>query len=238
MSKKIVSLIMAGVLVFSLVGCGKDKEKEQATPKVAAVTFEEKYDNLEGPWATNIKLEEAETKFKDLLKKMEDQTKVYGLKYQKEDIVKETEDGLRIGDSFIYLDNEKPEKNKLESLYFGMKTFGEQKEAGQIQLKVSLNFDGEGALKDGKFNFGETSLAKYSSVFTGIENRDFKDINAKILETLKSESGEGVIESSIDGLYEELTVSKNTIVYRLETRKYDFKKAAADDPTNLEKKSQ
>lgn len=238
MSKKIVSLIMAGVLVFSLVGCGKNKEEEQAAPKVAAISFEEKYDNLQGPWATNIKLEEAETKHKELSKKMEDQTKAYGLNYEKEDIVKETEDGLRIGDSFIYLDNEKPEKNKLESLYFGMKTFGSEKEAGQIQLKVSLNFDGEQALNDKNFNFGETSLAKFSSIFTGIEDRNFKDINAKILEVLKSDSGEGIIESSIEGLYEELTVSKNTIVYRLETRKYDFKQADADDPTNLEKKSQ
>lgn len=237
MSKKIGSLVIAGILTFSLVGCGEKKEEEVA-PKVAAITFEEKYDNLEGAWATNIKYEEAETKYKELLKKMEEQTKAFGLKYIKEDKIKETEDGLRVGENFIYLDNEKPDKNKLESFYFGMKTFGEQKEAGQIQLKASLNFDGETALKEGKFDLGETSIAKYSSLFTGVEDRNFKDINDKIIEVLKSEGGEGVIENSIDGLYEEITVSKNSLVYRLETRKYDFKQANADDPTNLDSKSQ
>ena len=89
-------------------------------------------------------------------------------------------------------------------------------------MKLVLNFDGEKALKEGKFDFGETSLAEYSSIMTKEEDRDYEIINEQIIEKLKSKKGEGVVVNDINGLYEEFVVSKGYIVYRLETKKFDF----------------
>ncbi|MGL5150286.1 MAG: hypothetical protein ACRC7N_06905 [Clostridium sp.] len=232
MSKKIIALLLAVGMTVTIVGCGKD-DKEKAQNNVRKITFEDKYEALSGSWAENMTYEIAEGKFNELYKKMEDQTKVYGLKYDKKEVAKDVE-GLTENEKYIYLDNEKPDKNKLESFYFGFKTYGEKLDAGQIQLKVSLNFDGENAIKDGKFKFEDTSIAKYSSIFTGVENRKYDEVNKQIIEILKSEKGEGVIESNVEGLYEEFTVSKDCIVYRLETKKFDFIKAKQENPTNVE----
>ena len=59
-----------------------------------------------------------------------------------------------INDNSIYYDNDKPEANKIESMYFGMKTYGENLETGDISLKLSLKFDGESALKNNDFDLG------------------------------------------------------------------------------------
>ncbi|MGL4772472.1 MAG: hypothetical protein ACRC2K_02810 [Clostridium sp.] len=234
MSKRIISLLMVMSIAVSVMGCGKENKVSKANEtQQKAITFDEKYESLSGEWSEDVTYEVAEEKFKGLLKKVEEQTKGYGLEYKKENVVKDNE-GVTESEQFIYLDNEKAEKNRLESLYFGFKTYGEKIDAGQIQLKVSLKFDGEGAIKDDKFEFGDTSLAKYSSLITGKETRDYKEINNKIMEIIKSEKGEGVVESEVDGLYEEFTVSKNCIVYRLETKKYDFKKAREENPSNVQ----
>ena len=54
------------------------------------------------------------------------------------------------------------------------------------------------------------------------KERDYEIINEQIIEKLKSKKGEGVVVNDINGLYEEFVVSKDYIVYRLETKKFDF----------------
>ena len=224
MSKKIIAVVMSAMLSLSIIGCeNNDKNKQGVNTKTLT---EEKYDELEGAWAKNLTIDELRDKYTELLELVEDKTNGYGLEYSKDESIKE-ENGETVSDTHIYLDNEKPEKNRLESLYFGMKTYGSDITTGQITMKLSLNFDGEGVLEGNTFDFGETSLASYSSLFTGNKNRDFSDINNKITEILKSDSQEGIISDSIDGLYEEFVVNKEYIVYKLETKKYDFK--AADE---------
>ena len=153
---------------------------------------------------------------------MEKVTEELGMKYSKEDVVKEN-DGNTISVNSIYFDNEKPDPNKIESMYFGMKVFGEDLSSGEIELKLSLNFDSAEAIKSGNFDLGNTSFNKYIAAFTGQSSRNYSEINKQIIDRLKSEKGEGIIENSIDGLKEEIRFNKNYIVYKLSTKTYNFK---------------
>ncbi len=226
MAKKILTIVIGTLMSLSLVSCGFQSKVESTSESNNAISIEESYDKLEGTWAENITSLELTSKYNELLKKVEDKTKQYGLKYTKEeDVVKGEGDKIE-NSSYIYLDQKDPEKNRMESLYFGITFFGQSKETGQIVLKTSLNFDGDLALKDSDFDFGKTALASYGALLTGDEDRDYSDINTQIKNVLESESGEGIIKNSIDGLYEEFTVSKDCIVYRLETKKFDFLKGA------------
>ena len=115
----------------------------------------------------------------------------------------------------------KPEANKIESMYFGMKTYGENLETGDISLKLSLKFDGENAIKNNNFDLGKTSFKKYIEAFTDQENRDYSDINKEIIEKLKN-SDTVKINNTIDGLKEEIIATKTCIIYKLSTKKYKF----------------
>lgn len=220
MSKKIVSTIMSIVIAGSLMGCSNAKEtlenKAQTTTEDTAASKDK---DLDGKWAKNYTLEQTQKLFKDKLSNMENITKELGVKYSKEEKVKK--DKETINDNCIYFDNEKPELNKIESMYFGMKTYGDNLETGDISLKLSLNFDGEGAVKDNNFDLGKTSFNKYIEAFTDQENIDYSDINKQIIEKLKN--GENVkITNTVDGLKEEIVASKTCLVYTLSTKKYKF----------------
>jgi hypothetical protein len=218
-SKKIIVLAVVAIISASLIAC-TSKSSEDTKSNTNTVT-EENYQKLEGEWANDVTMDELKSKYNSLLAKVEAKTKEYKLEYKKSEEVKE-EKGETVNKNYIYLDQKNPEKNRLESLYFGLNIYGEDLNQGQITMKLSLNFDGEKALKDGEIKFQDTSIAAYSKLFTNEANRDFSDINDKILEVLKSDKAEGVIENSIDGLYEEFTVTKDYIVYKIETKKLDF----------------
>ena len=222
MSKKIISALIIGIIsVTSFVGCSNNKDEKNKNETITAINSENKYDNINGEWATNLTLDELKEKYASLLSQVEEKNRYYGLDYETKEDVKDTKEET-VNENYIYLDNENAEKNRLESAYFGMKTYGSDLSKGQIIMKLVLNFDGEKALKEGKFDFGETSLAEYSSIMTKEEDRDYEIINEQIIEKLKSKKGEGVVVNDINGLYEEFVVSKDYIVYRLETKKFDF----------------
>ena len=113
-------------------------------------------------------------------------------------------------------------------MQFQSQFIGKAQEYGRIQMKLSLKFDGEGAIKDNNFNLGDTSIAKYAEIMTKVPNRDYKDINNKIMDIIKGEKSEGVVKDSINGLEEEFAVSKDYIVYTLSTKIYEFKKAPSE----------
>lgn len=226
MLKKIISISAVALITFTFVACGNSNTKlntENTTSDSNTVT-EDNYSKLEGAWAKDITIDELKGKYKSLLADVEAKSKKIGLAYQKEETVKE-ENKETVNKNYIYLDQKNPEKNHLESLYFGLSLYGSDLETGQITMKLSLNFDGDKALKSGEVKFEDTSLADYSELFTKNPKRDYSDIDKKILDVLKSEKSEGVIENSIDGLYEEFTVNKEYIVYKIETKKIDFAKA-------------
>lgn len=226
MSKKILSIVMSLIVATSLIGCGNigsksdnAKEKAETTSTGDNTSGEDK--NLEGSWAKNYTLAQTQGFYKQYLKKMEDITKDFGLKYSKDEKINGDND-QKVTDDSIYFDNEKPEANKIESMYFGMKTYGEDLTSGDITLKLSLKFDGEGAIKNNDFDLGKTSFAKYISAFTGKENRDYSDINKQIIDGLKSGKEEVDINNTIDGLKEEVIANKQYIIYKLSTKKYVF----------------
>ena len=211
MSKKIISALLIGILsVTSLTGCSNKDEKDNKET-TTATNSENKYDNLTGEWATDLTLDELKESYASLLSQVEEKNRYYGLEYELKEDVQETKEEL-VNENYMYLVNENAEKNRLESAYFGMKTYGEDLSKGQIIMKIVLNFDGERALNEENFDFGETSLAKYSSIMTKEEERDYEIINEQIIEKLKSKKGEGVVVNDINGLYEEFVVSKDYIV--------------------------
>ena len=71
------------------------------------------------------------------------------------------------------------------------------------------------------------SLAKYAAILTEEPNRDYSELNKKIMDIIKSDKPEGVIEDSVNGLHEELAVSKDYIVYTLTTKEFKFQKESS-----------
>lgn len=222
MSKKIISVIMSIIVAASLIGCNSTKgNSDNKTQTSKEDTADDSDKNLEGKWAKNYTLEDTQKLFKDKLSKMENITKELGVKYSKDDKVKKEKDES-IDDNSIYFDNDKPEANKIESMYFGMKTYGDNLETGDISLKLSLKFDGESAIKNNNFDLGKTSFKKYIEAFTDQQNRDYSDINKEIIEKLKNGDNQVDINNTVDGLKEEVIATKECIIYKLSTKKYKF----------------
>lgn len=219
MSRKLISILLVAMLSITMVGCG-DKNEGNASG-TSTVTAGDKYKDLDGEWAEDLSLDELEKKYDSLINKVEERNRYYGLEHEIKEDVKETETQT-MSEEYLYLENKKAEKNRLETLYFALRTYGKELSEGQIVMKLALNFDGEKALKEKNFDFAETSLASYSAIFTGEKDRDYKSINEEILTVLQSEDEEGIIKNNINGLYEEFIVSKEYIVYRLETKKFNF----------------
>lgn len=225
MSKKILSIMMSLIVATSLIGCGSLDKKDNSTGKDKTESVEAKIidedKNLEGTWAENYTLDQLKGFYKEYSEKIEKITNEFGLEYSKDETIKGDKEE-KITDNCIYFDNENPENNKIESMYFGMKTYGEDLSSGEISLKLSLKFDGEGAIKNNDFDLGKTSFAKYISAITGDENRDYSDLNKQIIDGLKIGDTEVNINNTIDGLKEEVIASKEYIIYKLSTKKYVF----------------
>jgi hypothetical protein len=213
---------MSLIVVTSLIGCSNlGNNAEKKTETVATENNSDKDDeNLEGKWAEKYKLDETQKIFKEKLSKMENITKELGIKYTKDEKIKKEKDES-YNDNSMYYNNDKPEANKIESMYFGMKTYGEKLETGDISLKLSLNFDGENAIKNNNFDLGKTAFNKYIQAFTDQENKDYSAINKEIIEKLKT-SDTVKINNTIDGLKEEILATKTCIIYKLSTKKYKF----------------
>lgn len=222
MSRRIISIIMSLIVVASLIGCKNTAENVEKKTETATENNVNAMDaNLEGKWAEDYTLEETQKLFKEKLSKMESITSELGVKYTKDEKIKEEKE-QSINNNSIYFDNDNPDANKIESMYFGMKTYGEKLETGEISLKLSLNFDGENAIKKNDFDLGKTSFSKYIEAFTGQEGRDYSDINKEIIEKLKNGDKEVKINNTIDGLKEEIVATKEYILYKLSTKKYKF----------------
>lgn len=229
MSKKIEIILFSLVLAMSLIGCGDGKTKDETLKEKDTIEQQQKSDAMDayltGEWAKDCTLDELKTKFEEKLTKVEEATKNLGLKYSLDEKIKKV-DGQQISKKSIYFDNEKPEMNKMESMYFGMKIYGEDLSSGEIELKLSLKFDGENAIKSGKFDLGETTFAKYIEAFTGEEKKDYSKINNSIIEQLKNGQEEVIVSNTTkDGLKEEYLADKDYIVYKLSTKKYVFANA-------------
>ena len=224
MSKKIINISMSVIVAASLAGCGSTVDGKTASSTDSTGIFESRSssdEELEGTWAENYTLDETKKLYEDKLSKMKEITDGLGVKYTNDEVIKKEED-TTITDDSIYFDNENPENNKIESMYFGLKIYGENLEEGVISLKLTLKFDGKSAVKNNDLDLGETSFAKYIEAFTGESDRDYSDINREILEKLSNGDSEVRINNTIDGLNEEILASNDCIFYKLSTKKYKF----------------
>ncbi len=224
MSKKIINIFMSVIVAASLAGCGSTVDGKTASSTDSTGSIESRSssdEELEGTWAENYTLDETKKLYEDKLSKMKEITDGLGVKYTNDEVIKKEED-TTITDDSIYFDNENPENNKIESMYFGLKIYGENLEEGVISLKLTLKFDGKSAVKNNDLDLGETSFAKYIEAFTGESDRDYSDINREILEKLSNGDSEVRINNTIDGLNEEILASNDCIFYKLSTKKYKF----------------
>lgn len=213
MSKKVIAMLIAAVISATLAGCSFNSNKDGV--KDAETVVEETQPT--GKWARDFTLKEFTQTSDELISKIEKQTEEYGLKYTEDEVVREN------NEKTVSVENDKAEKNRLQSMYFSRILYTEDLSSGQIVMKLLLNFDGAKALEDNSVDLGSTSIAKYAEILTGVKDRDYSKINNKILEMLKSDSGEGIFEDNIEGLTEKITVTKEYIVYSLETERYYFK---------------
>ena len=229
MSKKIISIFVSAIVAVSLVGCGNsttnNSGNERTATSIDSTGSTENADaadeQTEGIWAQNYTLDETKKLYEEKLAKIKEVTDGLGVKYTNDEVIKK-EDNLTITDKSIYFDNENPENNKIESMYYGLKIYGENLEEGVISLKLTLKFNGKEAVKNKDFDLGKTSFTKYIEAFTGEADRNYSDINNEILERLGSGESEVRINNTIDGLNEEILASNDCIFYKLSTKKYKF----------------
>ena len=229
MSKKIISIFVSAIVAVSLVGCGNsttnNSGNERTATSIDSTGSTENADaadeQTEGVWAQNYTLDETKKLYEEKLAKIKEVTDGLGVKYTNDEVIKK-EDNLTITDKSIYFDNENPENNKIESMYYGLKIYGENLEEGVISLKLTLKFNGKEAVKNKDFDLGKTSFTKYIEAFTGEADRNYSDINNEILERLGSGESEVRINNTIDGLNEEILASNDCIFYKLSTKKYKF----------------
>ncbi|MGL5352537.1 MAG: hypothetical protein ACRDA5_04335 [Clostridium sp.] len=219
MGRKLIAVLICGIMTFSLVSCKTKTEKvDNDIPKAR---IEER--TVEGTWGKDYSKDEIMSFHNTIISKVEDLTKIYELKYEKKEVVKEDK-GETVNSNEIYLDNINPEPNRLESMDYAFKIYGSDLAQGQIILKIGFNLDPSIIKEAGNFNFGETSIAAYSEAVTGATDRDYTNLNNSLYEIVNGDSGEGVIENNLDGMMETINIKDNYLLYKLETKIYDFKK--------------
>ena len=222
MKKKAISLALVAMLAISAVGCSSNNDKAKTTEdnQKAAV---ENVDILPGKWSEDYTREEVKELYEKSLASVESTAKGYSLDYDiTEDEIKE-ENGESVNDTYIYFDI--PEAERLESLYFGFKQYGSDLANGKLEMKLGYKLDKKAILETGKFDFENLSLSAFSQAFTGDYERDYTELDKQIYDIIKNGTDEGIqtITNNVDGLKETITITEDFLLYKLESRVYDFK---------------
>lgn len=219
MGRKLIAALICGIITFSLVSCKDKTEKnEDVSPKARV---EEKI--MEGAWSKDYTKDEVTAFHKTIISNVEDLTKIYELKYEKKEIVKDDK-GETVNSNELNVEIENPEPNRLESMYYGFKIYGSDLAQGQLMLKIGFKLDNNAIKEAGEFDFIQTSIASYSQAFTGIDDRDYTQLNEDIFKIVNGDNPDGTIENNLDGITESITIKEDYLLYKLETKKYNFKK--------------
>lgn len=221
MGKKIVALILSAMITISMVACSSASKKsdtaQEDTSKIALVEPE-----LSGIWSTDYTRDEVKGFYNNILKKVEEVATGYGLDYEvKEEITDEK--GISVNDNYINLDIENPESNKLESMYFGFRQYGSDLASGKLCMKLGFNLDKNAIIEAKSFNFGDTSLAVFSESFTGVNDRDYTELNEKLYNMILGNAEVETIENNLEGIRETISITDNFLLYKLDTKEYSFK---------------
>lgn len=222
MKKKAIALALVSMLAISAVGCSSNHIDEKTTENNQRAVVEN-VDILPGKWSEDYTREEVKELYKKSLASVKSTAEGYSLEYDiTEDEIKE-ENGESVNDTYIYFDI--PEAERLESLYFGFKQYGSDLANGKLEMKLGYKLDKKTILETGKFEFENLSLSAFSQAFTGDYERDYTDLDKQIYDAIKSSTGEDIqtINNNVDGLQETITITEDFLLYKLESRVYNFK---------------
>lgn len=226
MIKKILAAILSGVTIISLVSCSpssKSKQEESTVQKNAKSNESEKTFIGEGEWAKDYTREEVSQLNDEITTRVEEVSNFYGLEYVKEEKIKD-ENNQSVNDKYIYFDNLNPEPNRMESMYYGFKTYGTDMATGSLNLKIGFKLDLDQIKEEEKFELEETSISSFSEAMTNDSDRDYSEINSKIIDIVKNQNANGTIEINLDGLVETITIKGDFLLYKIDSKTYNFKK--------------
>lgn len=222
MLKKVLVVLLSVSLTLSVAGCSNSNKNEtQENQKKIAVTSEETFIG-EGTWAKDYTRDEVIAFNNEISSRIEETVNFYGMDFKKEEVVKEI-NGETINDNSIYFDNLDPEPNKMESMYYGMKIYGSDLSRGSLNLKIGFKLDVNLIKEEDKFDFKETSISSFSEAMTNNVDRDYTEINEKIIDIVKNQDANGTIETNLDGLVETITIKGDYLLYKLDSKVYNFK---------------
>ena len=225
MKKILLVALLTGAMVVSLVSCSPSSTKDsEENTKIEESQNEENKDFIgEGEWAKDYTREEIIALNDEISERIEEKSNFYGLEYKKEEKFSE-ENGETVSDQFIYFDNLNPEPNRMESMYYGLKTYGSDVSKGSLNLKIGFRLDLTQIKEESKFDFKETSISAFSEAMTNDTERDYADLNEKIIDIVKNQDANGTIETNLNGLVETITIKDEFLLYKLDSKIYDFKK--------------
>ena len=206
MKKKAISLALVAMLAISAVGCSSNNDEAKTGKKNQKTT-----------------VEQVKELYNKSIASVESTAKGYSLDYDiTEDEIKE-ENGQSVNDTYIYFDI--PDAERLESLYFGFKQYGSDLATGKLEMKLGYKLDKKTILETGKFEFENLSLSSFSQAFTGDYERDYTELDKEIYDVIKNGTGESIqtITNNVDGLKETITITEDFLLYKLESRVYNFK---------------
>ena len=222
MLKKVLVVLLSVSLALSVAGCSNSNKNEaQENQKKVEESSEATFIG-DGTWAKDYTRDEVIAFNNEISSRIEETVNFYGMEYKKEEIVKAV-NGETINDNSIYFDNLNPEPNKMESMYYGMKIYGSDLSSGSLNLKIGFKLDVDLIKEEDKFNFKETSIASFSEAMTNNVDRDYTEINEKIIDIVKNQNSDGTIETNLDGLVETITIKGDYLLYKLDTKVYNFK---------------
>ena len=213
-NKKVIALVLSFALGMSMISCGN---KEAGKPQVT---------EFEKELSQNHTREEVQELYQEGLERVEEVCDDFYLEYEKaEKIVQETKNGelISINDNNIYLDNENPDPNKLESMYYGFRQYGSDLASGQIIMKLGFNLDKEEIKENEEFDFGETAMSSFSEAFTDDYERDYSALNEQIYDSILNDKNMSTITNDLNGIKETITITDNYLLYKLESKEYSFK---------------
>ena len=220
MKKKAISLALIMVLAISAVGCSSNNDNVSEENKNKTI---ENIDVLPGKWSQDHTREEVQELYKKSLASVESTAKGYSLDYTiTEDEIKE-ENGESVNDTYVYFDI--PDAERLESLYFGFKQYGSDLSSGKLEMKLGYKLNKQLILEAGKFEFENISLSAFSQAFTGDYDRDYTELDKQIYEAVKNSNDSSIetITNNVDGLKETITITQDFLLYKLESKVYNFK---------------
>lgn len=222
MLKKVLVVLLSTILTFSVVGCSNSNNNETQENQIKVEDKNEETFIGNGTWAEDYTRDEVIAFNNEISSRIEDTVNFYGLDYTKEEIVKEL-NGETINDNSIYFDNLDPEPNRIESMYYGMKIYGSDLSSGSLNLKIGFKLDVDLIKEEDKFDLKETSISTFSEAMTNNIDRDYTEINEKIIDIVKNQDSNGTIETNLDGLVETITIKGDYLLYKLDTKVYNFK---------------